>query len=167
MHHDQSRWRGPDAEDVALRVNAREYSVKIEPRSTLLDALRDELGLFGTKLGCAQGACGACTVLVDGRRVLACLTLAMSVADTSITTIEGLADGAELHPLQAAFVRFDALQCGFCTPGQLISAVALLREGHANSAEEIREWMSGNLCRCGAYANIMDAIRSVSRDATI
>ena len=148
-------------------MNDREHIVQVEPRATLLEALRDGLGLFGTKLGCAQGACGACTVLVDGRRVLACLTLALAVQDMRITTVEGLARGEELHPLQAAFVRDDALQCGFCTPGQVISAVALLAEGHAGSDDEIREWMSGNLCRCGAYPNIVAAIRAMSQHATV
>jgi xanthine dehydrogenase YagT iron-sulfur-binding subunit len=125
--------------------------------------LRDRLELTGTKKGCDQGACGACTVLVDGKRVLSCLTLAAQCDGREITTIEGLAGDGELHPLQAAFVRHDALQCGYCTPGQIISAVALLAEGRAGSDEEISEFMSGNLCRCAAYPNIVSAIREVAR----
>jgi xanthine dehydrogenase YagT iron-sulfur-binding subunit len=127
---------------------------------TLLDALRERLHLTGSKKGCDQGQCGACTVLLDGRRVLACLTLAIAAQDTEITTVEGLADGEQLHPLQAAFISHDAFQCGYCTPGQLCSAVGLLNEGRPTD-EEIREGMSGNLCRCGAYPNILAAIREV------
>jgi len=134
----------------------------VEPRVTLLDALRERLALTGTKKGCDHGQCGACTVLLDGRRINACLTLAVMCEGKSITTIEGLAKGEELHPVQAAFIARDAFQCGYCTPGQICSAVALLAEGHAGTDDEIREWMSGNLCRCGAYPNIVDAIRDVS-----
>jgi xanthine dehydrogenase YagT iron-sulfur-binding subunit len=128
---------------------------------TLLDALREYLGLFGTKKGCDRGECGACTVLVDGKRINACLTFAAMQQGHEITTIEGLADGDTLHPVQAAFIQQDAFQCGYCTPGQIISAVALLNEGHTGSEAEIREWMSGNICRCGAYPNIVAAIQQV------
>jgi xanthine dehydrogenase YagT iron-sulfur-binding subunit len=147
--------------EVTLRVNGTDHQLAIEPRVTLLDALREYLGLFGTKKGCDRGECGACTVLVDGRRINACLTFAVMQEGREITTIEGLAQGDELHPVQAAFVERDAFQCGYCTPGQIISAVALLREGHTGSAAEIREWMSGNICRCGAYPNIVAAIQDV------
>ncbi|WP_370461693.1 (2Fe-2S)-binding protein [Micromonospora sp. WP24] len=135
--------------------------MSIEPRVSLLDALRDRLDLHGTKKGCNQGACGACTVWVDRRRVLACLTLAISCENREITTIEGLADGDTLHPMQEAFLDLDAFQCGYCTPGQIMSAVALLTEGHAGDDDEIKEWMSGNLCRCAAYPHIRAAIRRV------
>ncbi|MFN2460158.1 MAG: (2Fe-2S)-binding protein [Candidatus Velthaea sp.] len=130
--------------------------------TTLLDLLRDRLGLTGTKKGCDRGQCGACTVLVDGRRVLSCLTLALSHRDAEITTIEGLGSVESLHPVQAAFVACDAFQCGYCTPGQIMSAIAVLEEGRARSDDEIREAMSGNLCRCGAYPNIVDALRTVA-----
>jgi len=128
----------------------------------LLDALREQTPLSGTKKGCDQGACGACTVHVDGQRILACLTLAMRCEGKTIGTIEGLADGATLHPMQAAFLEHDGLQCGYCTPGQIMSAVALIDEGHTGSDNEIREWMSGNICRCGAYPNIVAAIRDAA-----
>ncbi|GAA1035328.1 (2Fe-2S)-binding protein [Virgisporangium ochraceum] len=146
---------------TAVRVNGRAHVVDGDPRLTLLDALRDVIGLTGTKKGCDQGACGACTVLVDGRRVLSCLTLAAQCDGRQVTTVEGLA-GDDLHPVQSAFVRHDAFQCGFCTSGQIMSAVALLEEGRAGSDAEIREFMSGNLCRCGAYPNIVAAIREVA-----
>jgi xanthine dehydrogenase YagT iron-sulfur-binding subunit len=151
------------AVEVALRVNGAEHRVAIEPRVTLLDALRERLGLTGTKKGCDQGQCGACTVHVDGRRVLSCLTLARQVEGREITTIEGLAgpDG-ELHPVQAAFIQHDAFQCGYCTPGQIMSAAACIDEGHARSDADIREYMSGNLCRCGAYPNIVAAVRAAA-----
>jgi xanthine dehydrogenase YagT iron-sulfur-binding subunit len=150
--------------NVSLRVNGRLEWLDLDSRGTLLDALRDHLGLTGTKKGCDQGACGACTVLLDGKRVLSCLTLAAQCEDREVTTIEGLSgpDG-ELHPMQAAFVRHDGFQCGYCTPGQIMSAVSLLAEGRAGSDEEIKEFMSGNLCRCGAYPNIRAAIREVAR----
>ncbi|MCA2211784.1 (2Fe-2S)-binding protein [Jidongwangia harbinensis] len=144
-----------------MTVNRRPERIRVDPRVTLLDALRDRLALTGTKKGCDQGQCGACTVHVDGERVLSCLTLVGTVQHRSVTTVEGLADGDTLHPVQQAFVDCDGLQCGFCTPGQVMSAVALLREGHTRSDGEIREYMSGNLCRCGAYNNIVQAIRSV------
>jgi len=135
--------------------------LRIEPRVSLLDALREYLGLTGAKKGCNQGACGACTVLVDGERTLSCLALAVQYEGTEITTIEGLAENGTLHPMQAAFVEHDGFQCGYCTPGQIMSAVACVREGHANSEHEIREYMSGNICRCGAYPNIVNAIQEV------
>jgi xanthine dehydrogenase YagT iron-sulfur-binding subunit len=156
--------RGPGAGTVTLAVNGRVRELELEPRVSLLDALREHLGLTGSKKGCDQGTCGACTVWVDGRRVLACLTLAVACEGREVTTIEGLAADGELHPMQAAFVEHDAFQCGYCTPGQIMSAVALLREGHAGDDGEIREWMSGNICRCAAYPNIRAAIREV-RDA--
>nr|WP_246518720.1 (2Fe-2S)-binding protein [Thermocatellispora tengchongensis] len=148
--------------EISLRVNGRERTLSVEPRTTLLDALRERLGLTGTKKGCDQGACGACTVLVDGRRVNSCLTLAVMQRDAEITTIEGLARGDELHPVQRAFLECDAFQCGYCTSGQIMSAVALIEEGHAGSPEEVREWMSGNICRCGAYPNIVAAVRQAA-----
>jgi xanthine dehydrogenase YagT iron-sulfur-binding subunit len=147
---------------VTLRVNGSAEHLELDSRVTLLDALRDRLDLTGTKKGCDQGACGACTVLLDGKRVLSCLTLAAQCESRDVTTIEGLAPDGDLHPVQAAFIRHDAFQCGYCTPGQIMSAVALLEEGRAGSDEEIREFMSGNLCRCGAYPNIVAAIREVA-----
>lgn len=147
---------------VRLRVNGAVREIDLEPRVTLLDALRERLGLTGTKKGCDQGACGACTVLADGKRVLSCLTLAVACEGRDITTIEGLSDDGDLHPVQQAFIARDAFQCGFCTPGQIMSAVALLAEGRAGSDAEIREFMSGNICRCGAYPNIVAAIRDAA-----
>jgi xanthine dehydrogenase YagT iron-sulfur-binding subunit len=147
---------------VRLRVNGTLRELRLDPRVTLLDALRERLGLTGTKKGCDQGACGACTVLADGRRVLSCLTLAVACEGRDITTIEGLGEDGGLHPVQRAFIACDAFQCGFCTPGQIMSAVALLAEGRAGSDEEIREFMSGNICRCGAYPNIVAAIREAA-----
>jgi xanthine dehydrogenase YagT iron-sulfur-binding subunit len=152
---------GSEAAAVTLSINGQERELLLEPRVSLLDALREHLGLTGTKKGCDQGTCGACTVQVDGKRVLACLTLAVTCEGREITTIEGLAADGELHPMQAAFIRHDAFQCGYCTPGQVMSAVALLSEGHAGDDREISEWMSGNLCRCAAYPNIRAAIREV------
>ena len=156
--------RGPAVTTVVLTVNGKRHEVRLEPRVSLLDALREHLGLPGSKKGCDQGTCGACTVWVDGRRVLACLTLAVACEDREVTTIEGLSSGGDLHPMQEAFVERDAFQCGYCTPGQIMSAVALLEEGHAGDDAEIAEWMSGNICRCAAYPNIRAAIRDV-RDA--
>jgi xanthine dehydrogenase YagT iron-sulfur-binding subunit len=153
--------RGPSEVSMELSVNGAQHEVSVEPRVSLLDLLREHLDLTGTKKGCDQGTCGACTVWVDGRRVLSCLTLALSCEDHEVTTIEGLAHGDELHAMQNAFVRHDAFQCGYCTPGQLMSAVALLQEGHASSDAEIRDWMSGNLFRCAAYPNIRAAIAEV------
>jgi xanthine dehydrogenase YagT iron-sulfur-binding subunit len=145
-----------------LQVNGSAWRLRLASRVTLLDALREHLGLTGTKKGCDQGACGACTVLVDGGRVVSCLMLAAQCEGREVTTIEGLAPGGGLHPVQEAFVRHDGFQCGYCTPGQIMSAVALLAEGRAGCAEEIREYMSGNLCRCGAYPNIVAAIRDAA-----
>lgn len=145
--------------DVVLHINGADHALRIDPRVSLLDALRERLDLTGTKKGCDHGQCGACTVLVEGRRVCACLTLAVAVEGTKITTIEGLAQGDELHPMQRAFASLDGFQCGYCTPGQIMSAVGLLAEGHARTDDEVREQMSGNLCRCGAYPNIVDAIQ--------
>jgi xanthine dehydrogenase YagT iron-sulfur-binding subunit len=150
--------------DLVLRVNGVDYPLTLDPRTTLLDALREHLDLTGTKKGCDMGACGACTVLVDGRRVNACLTLAAMVAGQAVTTIEGLASGDALHPLQQAFIDHDAFQCGYCTSGQILSGVALIREGQATSDAAVRELMSGNICRCGAYPNIVAAIRAVARE---
>jgi xanthine dehydrogenase YagT iron-sulfur-binding subunit len=147
---------------VHLDINGQHHDLQLEPRVTLLDALRDRLGLTGTKKGCDHGQCGACTVHVDGERVLACLTLAAQAEGRTITTIEGLAREGELHPVQAAFLEQDAFQCGYCTPGQIMSAVACIREGHAGSDEEIREYMAGNLCRCGAYPHIVAAVRQAA-----
>jgi len=147
---------------IALTVNGKLHKLALDPRTTLLEALRDDLGLTGTKFGCGLGHCGACTVLVDGRRIVSCLTLAVMNQDRAITTIEGLADGHDLHPVQQAFVEHDAFQCGYCTPGQIMSAVGLFEEGKAGSAAAIREGMSGNLCRCGAYSNIVDAVRQAA-----
>jgi xanthine dehydrogenase YagT iron-sulfur-binding subunit len=148
--------------DIVLQVNGHDRKLSVEPRVTLLDALREQLALTGTKKGCDRGSCGACTVNVDGRRVNACLTLAARCEGRTITTIEGLAAGDELHPVQAAFIKHDAFQCGYCTPGQIMSAVALIEEGHAHDDVSIREWMSGNICRCGAYPHIVDAVRDAA-----
>ncbi len=150
---------------MQLDINERVHTLALEARVTLLDALRDHLGLTGTKKGCDQGQCGACTVHVDGARVLACLTLAAQVQGRRVTTIEGLAAaGDDLHLVQAAFLEQDAFQCGYCTPGQIMSAVACIREGHAGSDAEIREYMSGNLCRCGAYPHIVAAVRQATEE---
>ena len=150
--------------DIELRINDRTLPLSIDPRTSLLDALREQAGLTGTKKGCDRGECGACTVHIDDRRVLSCLTLAARCQGKAITTIEGLAAGDDLHPAQAAFLHHDGFQCGYCTPGQIMSAAALIKEGHAGSDAEIREWMSGNICRCGAYPNIVAAIRDASRE---
>ena len=150
---------GPMNMPVSLRVNGRDHPLSLDPRVTLLDALREQLHLTGTKKGCDHGQCGACTVLVDGRRIYSCLTLAVMQAGARITTIEGLADGDRLHPVQEAFIEHDAFQCGYCTSGQICSAVGLLSEGHARTDHEVRELMSGNLCRCGAYPNIVAAVQ--------
>ena len=149
------------AETVALnlKINGAAHVLRVDPRVTLLDALRERLQMTGTKKGCDHGQCGSCTVLVNGRRVNSCLTLALSAEGEEITTIEGLAHGDALHPVQAAFIKHDGFQCGYCTPGQICSAVACIQEGHAKDDAEIREWMSGNLCRCGAYNGIVAAIR--------
>jgi xanthine dehydrogenase YagT iron-sulfur-binding subunit len=153
--------------EVAIRVavNGIQHAVTLDARTSLLDLLRERLDLTGTKKGCNHGACGACTVLIDGRRVLSCLTLAATCDGAAVTTVEGLAQGDTLHPLQGAFIEHDAFQCGYCTPGQLMSGVACIAEGHAGSPEEAREWMSGNICRCGAYPGIVAAIASAARKA--
>ena len=146
--------------DVRLKINGKEFALpQLDPRVTLLDALRERLNLTGSKKGCDHGQCGACTVLINGRRVNSCLTLAAACAGDEITTIEGLAQGDQLHPVQEAFLEHDGFQCGYCTPGQICSAVACIKEGHAKDDGQIREWMSGNLCRCGAYPNIVAAVR--------
>jgi xanthine dehydrogenase YagT iron-sulfur-binding subunit len=147
---------------IAVTVNGRPERLDVDPRTSLLDLLREHLQLTGTKKGCDQGACGACTILVDGKRINACLTLAVMHNGAAITTIEGLANGETLHPLQAAFIAHDGLQCGYCTPGQIVSGVACIREGHATSLDQIRVWMSGNICRCGAYPGIVAAIGDVA-----
>jgi xanthine dehydrogenase YagT iron-sulfur-binding subunit len=143
---------------ITLRVNQQAHRLSLDPRTTLLDALRDHVGLTGTKKGCGHGQCGACTVHLDGARVLSCLAFAVMTEGREITTIEGLAASSGLHPMQQAFIDQDAFQCGYCTPGQIMSAVACVREGHATSAGDIREYMSGNLCRCAAYPNIVAAV---------
>jgi xanthine dehydrogenase YagT iron-sulfur-binding subunit len=150
---------GRDSVNVKLKINSKDYTLDVDPRVTLLDALRERLHLTGSKKGCDHGQCGACTVLINGRRINSCLSLAVMHDGDEITTIEGLATSEELHPVQTAFIEHDGFQCGYCTPGQICSAVALLQENHANSDEEIREWMSGNICRCGAYPNILAAIK--------
>ncbi|MBG8555072.1 (2Fe-2S)-binding protein [Hymenobacter guriensis] len=150
------------ATDITLRVNGQAHTVRVEPRVTLLDTLRERLDLTGTKKGCDHGQCGACTVHVNGQRTLSCLTLAVMAQGKEITTIEGLAKGDQLHPMQAAFLKHDGLQCGYCTPGQIMSGVACVKEGHATTDAQCREWMSGNLCRCGAYPNILAAVRDVA-----
>jgi|SRR3954454_6220905 len=153
----------PQAE-FTLRVNKTEYPLRVDARVTLLDALRDRLGLTGTKKGCDQGTCGACTVHVEGKRVLSCLMLAAQCDGRDVTTIEGVGTDEQLHPVQEAFVRHDGFQCGYCTPGQIMSALGLLSEGRTGTPEEIREYMSGNICRCGAYENIVAAIREAAGD---
>jgi xanthine dehydrogenase YagT iron-sulfur-binding subunit len=148
---------------MRFTVNGQVYELAVDNRTSLLDLLRDDLHLCGTKKGCNQGACGACTVLVNGVRINSCLTLAIMHDGASITTIEGLAQGDELHPVQAAFIEHDGFQCGYCTPGQIMSAVGCIAEGHAGSAEEIRFWMSGNICRCGAYPGIVAAVTDAAQ----
>ena len=152
--------------DVTLHINGVERRVALRPWTTLLDALREYLDLTGTKKGCDHGQCGACTMLVNGRRIVSCLTLAVMQDGAEITTIEGLATNGKLHPLQQAFISHDGFQCGYCTPGQICSGVALIAEGHAKTADEIRELMSGNICRCGCYPNIIAAIEEVMHGAT-
>jgi xanthine dehydrogenase YagT iron-sulfur-binding subunit len=146
---------------TTLKVNGRDYHLELLPWTSLLDTLREEIHLTGTKKGCDHGQCGACTVILDGKRILSCLTLSVMKDGSEITTIEGIADGENLHPLQKAFIECDAFQCGYCTPGQICSAVGMLKEGKANTREEVQELMSGNLCRCGANKGIIDAIMQV------
>jgi xanthine dehydrogenase YagT iron-sulfur-binding subunit len=153
--------------EVVLRVNGADHRLTLDPRTTLLDALREHLHLTGSKKGCGLGQCGACTVLMDGKRVKSCLSLAALVDGREITTIEGLAAGDQLHPLQAAFIERDAFQCGYCTSGQIMAGVACIAEGHAGSAQEIRDWMSGNLCRCGAYDHIVAAIQDAAAAGSV
>jgi xanthine dehydrogenase YagT iron-sulfur-binding subunit len=153
----------PQAE-FTLRVNNTEYPLRVDARVTLLDALRDRLGLTGTKKGCDQGTCGACTVHVEGKRVLSCLMLAAQCDGRDVTTIEGVGTDEQLHTVQEAFLRHDGFQCGYCTPGQIMSALGLLSEGRTGTPEEIREYMSGNICRCGAYENIVAAIQEAAGD---
>jgi xanthine dehydrogenase YagT iron-sulfur-binding subunit len=153
--------RAAECMPITLSINGEARRLALEPRVSLLDALREHLGLTGSKKGCDQGTCGACTVWIDGRRVLACLTLGVTCEGREVTTIEGLADAEAMHPMQRAFIAHDAFQCGYCTPGQIMSAVKLLEEGNADSDEDIAEFMSGNLCRCAAYPNIRAAIRQV------
>jgi xanthine dehydrogenase YagT iron-sulfur-binding subunit len=160
-----ARWTEPDRRRITLVLNGAARELEVAPWTTLLDALRESLDLTGTKKGCDHGQCGACTVLVDGVRIVSCLTLAVMKDGAAVTTIEGLARDGALHPLQAAFVEHDAFQCGYCTPGQICSAVGLMREGRARTDDEIRELMSGNLCRCGAYPNILAAIRTAMEAA--
>lgn len=148
--------------ETKLKVNGRSMSVELEPRVTLLDFLRDRVGLTGTKKGCNEGACGTCTVLIEGKRMNSCLTLAVQCAGREVTTIEGIAEDGRLHAMQTAFIKHDALQCGYCTPGQIVSAVACVAEGHAGSEGEVREWMSGNICRCAAYPQITAAVLDVA-----
>jgi xanthine dehydrogenase YagT iron-sulfur-binding subunit len=165
LYEDFKRFVIPPKEVMPLTVtiNKKVYNVKADSRTTLLDLLRENLHLTGTKKGCDHGQCGACTVHVDGRRVLSCLTLAAMVPGKNVTTIEGLADGDKLHPMQEAFVTCDGFQCGYCTPGQIMSAVACVSEGHTGSVAEIKEFMSGNLCRCGAYNGIVESIQKVAK----
>ncbi len=151
--------------EISLEINGERVTIAIDPRVTLLDLLRERLQLTGTKKGCNFGECGACTVHLDGRRVNACLVLAAQADSRTVTTIEGLAHGDALHPVQQAFIDYDGFQCGFCTPGQVMSAVACIEEGHTGSDAEIREWMSGNLCRCSAYPQIVDAVRAAAKAA--
>jgi xanthine dehydrogenase YagT iron-sulfur-binding subunit len=148
--------------DVTLQVNGTAKSLNVDARTTLLDALREHIGLTGSKKGCDHGQCGACTVMVGGRRVLSCLTLALTAQDKQITTIEGLSQGDKLHPMQQAFIDQDAFQCGYCTPGQIVSAIACVKEGHATNDDDIREYMSGNICRCAAYPNIVAAVKQAA-----
>ncbi|MET8081488.1 (2Fe-2S)-binding protein [Streptomyces sp. NPDC005303] len=153
---------GPPASTVSLTINGVRHTATVDNRVSLLDLLREHLDLTGSKKGCNAGACGACTVLVDGHRVNSCLTLAVRLEDAEVTTIEGLADGDHLHPLQQAFIDQDAYQCGFCTSGQIMSGVGCIKEGHTRTPDEIREWMSGNLCRCGCYVKIVRAVEQAT-----
>ena len=152
---------------LSMEVNGVQHQLAVEPRSTLLDVLREQLDLTGTKKGCDRGQCGACTVHVNGKRINSCLSLAITNNNKKITTIEGLAKGDELHPMQQAFIEHDGFQCGYCTSGQIMSAVACIHEGHAGSEMEIREFMSGNICRCGAYPNIVNAIQDVAKGGNV
>lgn len=163
LYKNARKWVAPDKQTLSLtlRVNNQKHTVKADSRTTLLDLLREQLHLTGTKKGCDHGQCGACTVHLNGERVLSCLTLAAMAENKEITTIEGLAKGDQLHPMQQAFIECDGFQCGYCTPGQIMSAVACVKEGHTGSVAEIKEFMSGNLCRCGAYNGIVESIQKV------
>ena len=152
-----------EKQSLQIEVNGIQHKLSVEPRVTLLDMLREQLHLTGSKKGCDFGQCGACTVHVNGKRVLSCLSLAIMQDGKKITTIEGVANGDKLHPMQQAFIKHEGMQCGYCTPGQIMSAIACVREGHANNEDEIRQYMSGNICRCGAYPNIVDAITEVKQ----
>lgn len=161
MHVDEKIATAFEKVPLKMEVNGKQQNLSVEPRATLLDILREQLDLTGTKKGCDYGQCGACTVHVNGQRINSCLTLGVMMNGKKITTIEGLAQGDQLHPMQEAFIKHDGFQCGYCTPGQIMSAVSCIREGHAGSEAEIREYMSGNICRCGAYPNIVNAIQEV------
>ncbi len=162
-NEDVKESRTPTSLEISFQLNGQRQTVQIDPRTTLVDLLREHLHLPGTKKGCDHGACGACTVHVNGKRVLSCLTLAATLQGAEITTIEGIATEQQLHPMQESFLRCDAYQCGYCTPGQIMSGIACIEEGHAqNGEEETREWMSGNLCRCSAYPNILAAVRQTA-----
>jgi len=164
FYEDVKNFIVPIKEQIPLKVsiNKKSYAIKADTRTTLLDLLREDLNLTGAKKGCDHGQCGACTVHVDGQRVLSCLTLAATLPGKEVTTIEGLANGDQLHPMQEAFIQCDGFQCGYCTPGQIMSAVACVNEGHTKSVAEIKEFMSGNLCRCGAYNGIVESIQKVA-----
>jgi xanthine dehydrogenase YagT iron-sulfur-binding subunit len=159
--------RSPHTNSITLHLNGAAVQLDVAPWTTLLDALREHLDLTGTKKGCDHGQCGACTVLVNGRRINSCMALAIMKDGDTVTTIEGLADGGVLHPIQQAFIDHDAFQCGYCTSGQICSAVGLLREGRATTADDIRELMSGNICRCGAYSNIVAAIQQAMAEGSV
>ncbi|WPU94205.1 (2Fe-2S)-binding protein [Mucilaginibacter sabulilitoris] len=161
MHVDEKIATAFEKVPLKMEVNGKQQNLSVEPRATLLDILREQLDLTGTKKGCDYGQCGACTVHVNGQRINSCLTFGIMMNGKKITTIEGLAQGDQLHPMQEAFIKHDGFQCGYCTPGQIMSAVSCIREGHAGSEAEIREYMSGNICRCGAYPNIVNAIQEV------
>ncbi len=169
MRAAENKWEEKIADEfekipISLEINGRPYTTKVEARTTLLDLLREQLDLTGSKKGCDRGQCGACTVHVDGVRINSCLSLAVTNDGKKITTIEGLANGEELHPMQEAFIKHDGFQCGYCTSGQIMSAVALIKEGRTRSPDQIREFMSGNICRCGAYSNIVKAIQEVKNN---
>jgi xanthine dehydrogenase YagT iron-sulfur-binding subunit len=164
--HEQNQPTAQTGTEIHLKINGADTAVTVDTRTSLLDMLRERVGLTGTKKGCDQGACGACTILLNGRRVNSCLTLAVMHDGAEIETVEGLDDHGRLHPLQQAFIDTDAFQCGYCTPGQIMSGVGCIAEGHTGSAAEIREWMSGNICRCGAYTNIVAAITQAAQQTS-
>lgn len=162
---DANTTAAPQTVDLSLTINGSQHALAIDPRQSLLDLLRETLELTGTKKGCNTGACGACTVILNGQRINACLTLAALANGAEVITIEGLADGDNLHPMQAAFIEHDGMQCGYCTPGQILSGVSCIAEGHAETVEDIKFWMSGNICRCGAYPGIVAAVAQVARES--